>query len=59
MVDNNFMVENNVPLTKTFLNVLYEDLDWSEFEWGTDFLQITNRARISGLKTLKWYDNTV
>ena len=53
------MVENNVPLTKTFLNVLYEDLDWSEFEWGTDFLQITNRARISGLKTLKWYDNTV
>jgi hypothetical protein len=56
------MLENNIPLSSNNVKVVYSDLDWSEFLWGTDFLQIRGQKaqmRVAGLKTLKWYDNTI
>merc|ERR1712007_150577 len=35
-VDNNFMIENNIPLSEAYVTVLRHNLDWREFLWGTD-----------------------
>lgn len=32
------MRKNGSPLSNKYIRVMHKDLDWSEFEWGTDFL---------------------
>ena len=35
LCDNAFMKKSNIPLDEKFGDVIYKDLDWSEFKWGS------------------------
>jgi len=42
-IDNDYIRENKVPLEDDKVVLLHENLDWSEFLWGTDFVEIKGK----------------
>jgi len=46
-IDNDYMRLNSAPLKENGnIKVIFEELDWSDFEWGTDFVDIKGKMRI-------------
>jgi len=38
--DNEFFQNENVPLSETYAKIIYTDLEWDEFLWGSGSLRI-------------------
>ncbi|EGR29451.1 hypothetical protein IMG5_155280 [Ichthyophthirius multifiliis] len=57
LYDNEFMKNNNIPLNDKNVEVIYKDLDWSEFKWGTQYLKVRD-FEINCLKSYKFYQKT-
>ncbi len=39
-LDNNFFENSAVPLQNEFIEVIYEEVDWKDFLWGSNILQV-------------------
>jgi hypothetical protein len=53
--DNQFMLENSVPLLNGHVNVIFSRIDWHEFQWGEQTLKIRN-LEIPNLKCFNFYN---
>jgi hypothetical protein len=40
LTDNEFFQNENVPLSETYAKIIYTDLEWDEFLWGSGSLRI-------------------
>ena len=53
--DNDFMLDNIVPLEDKNIKSIYERLDWHEFIWGENALKIKDMT-IEGIKCFNYYN---
>lgn len=57
--DSFFMLENSVPLEANLhVKVIYDRLDWHEFQWGEDSLKVKNELLIDKIKAFNFYSMT-
>lgn len=50
-----FMQENIVPLESCYVKVIYERLDWHDFQWGEDSLKLKNELMINNIKSFNFF----
>jgi len=62
--DNDFMLENTIPLQENYVKVIFDKLDWHEMEWGENSLLVKTqdiKSKINlklDLKSFKYYTCT-
>jgi hypothetical protein len=52
--DNDFMLENSVPLSDNFVDVIFSRFDWHELNWGENSVLIRN-LEIEPIKSFNFY----
>lgn len=52
--DNDFMLENKIPLEEKYVIPIFSRIDWHEFLWGENCLKIKDKI-ISGIKCFNYY----
>ena len=52
--DNDFMLQNKIPLEDKYLKVLYNVVDWHDLLWGETCLKIKD-ITINGIKCFNYY----
>lgn len=50
-----YMQENIVPLENSSIKIIYDRLDWHDFQWGEDSLKIKNELLISNIKSFNFF----
>jgi hypothetical protein len=53
--DNDFMINNNVPLDEEHVEVIFSRFDWHELQWGEDSIKIRN-YQINNIKCFNFYN---
>lgn len=52
--DNEFFEKNSKPLESKYLEIIANDIDWTEIEWGSDTVKVKDQM-ISGIRSYKYY----
>ncbi len=52
--DNQFMIENSIPLGDEFVDVIYSRVDWYELQWGRNLMKVRD-TEIGSLKCFNFY----
>ena len=53
--DNDFMIDNPVPLESKNVTPIYKRVDWHEFVWGETALKVRDTV-IEGIKCFNYYN---
>ena len=53
--DNDFMIDNPVPLESKNVTPIYRRVDWHEFVWGETALKVRDTV-IEGIKCFNYYN---
>ena len=53
--DNDFMIDNQIPLESKHIEPLYKRVDWHEFIWGETALKVRDIV-IEGIKCFNYYN---
>ena len=52
--DNDFMLDNKIPLESKYLKEIYNNVDWHELFWGENSLKVRDFT-INGIKCFNYY----
>jgi hypothetical protein len=53
--DNDFMLDNKVPLENKYVKEIFKRLDWQDFIWGENSIKVKDMI-IEGIKCFNYYN---